>query len=54
MGGIGSVNLKEFVRIAFHGFLANKLRTALSLLGIVIGVASMITMVGIGTGAQEQ
>ena len=48
------MNLKEFVRIAFHSFLANKLRTALSLLGIVIGVASVITMVGIGTGAQEQ
>ncbi len=48
------MNLKEFIRIAFHSLSANKLRTALSLLGIIIGVASVITMVAIGTGAQEQ
>jgi putative ABC transport system permease protein len=48
------MNVKEFIRIAFSSLSANKLRTALSLLGIVIGVASVITMVALGTGAQEQ
>ena len=48
------MNLREFIKIAFHSLSANKLRTALSLLGIIIGVASVITMVAIGTGAQEQ
>ncbi len=48
------MNLREFIKIAFHSFAANKLRTALSLLGIIIGVASVITLVGIGTGAQKQ
>ncbi|NMB46002.1 MAG: FtsX-like permease family protein [Firmicutes bacterium] len=48
------MNLTEFIKIAFHSFSSNKLRTALSLLGIIIGVASVITLVGIGTGAQQQ
>ncbi|NMB25210.1 MAG: FtsX-like permease family protein [Firmicutes bacterium] len=48
------MNIREFVRIAFASLSSNKLRTALSLLGIVIGVASVITMVALGTGAQEQ
>src|SRR5690606_5514707 len=32
----------------------NRLRTALSILGIVIGVASVIALVSVGTGAQRQ
>lgn len=48
------MNINEFIRIALASLSANKLRTALSLLGIVIGVASVITMVALGTGAQEQ
>ena len=31
----------------------NKLRTALTMLGMMIGVAAVITMVALGTGAQE-
>ena len=48
------MSLYEFVRIAFKSLAANKLRTFLSVLGIVIGVASVIMMVAIGTGAQVQ
>ncbi|NLJ68226.1 MAG: FtsX-like permease family protein [Firmicutes bacterium] len=48
------MNLIEFFKIALGSLSTNKLRTALSLLGIIIGVASVITLVSIGTGAQEQ
>ena len=48
------MKITEFIRIASASLTSNKLRTALSLLGIVIGVASVITMVALGTGAQEQ
>ncbi len=48
------MNLLEFLKIALGSFSTNKLRTTLSLLGIIIGVASVITMVSIGTGAQVQ
>jgi putative ABC transport system permease protein len=42
----------ETISIALSAMRANKLRTALTMLGIVIGVASVITMVALGTGAQ--
>ena len=32
---------------------ANKLRTALTMLGVIIGVAAVIAMVALGTGAQR-
>ena len=40
------------VRIAFKALGRNKLRTALTMLGMIIGVAAVITMVALGTGAQ--
>lgn len=42
------------LRIAADALRRNVLRTALTLLGIVIGVASVIAMVGIGSGASLQ
>lgn len=48
------MNIKEFFKIAFSSLLLNKLRTFLSVLGIVIGVASVIVMVSIGNGARDQ
>ena len=42
----------ETILIALSALRANKMRTALTMLGIVIGVASVITMVALGTGAQ--
>ncbi|MHC1783204.1 MAG: ABC transporter permease [Anaerolineaceae bacterium] len=38
---------------AFHSILGNKLRSALTILGIVIGVAAVIAMLSVGKGAQS-
>jgi putative ABC transport system permease protein len=40
------------LRIALKALGRNKLRTALTMLGMIIGVAAVITMVALGTGAQ--
>jgi len=40
------------VRIAFKALSRNKLRTALTMLGMIIGVSAVITMVALGSGAQ--
>jgi putative ABC transport system permease protein len=46
--------LMSSMRIAFRALTMNKLRSALTMLGIVIGVASVIATVAIGTGATER
>ena len=38
--------------IALRALLRNKLRTVLTALGIIIGVASVVAMVAVGNGAQ--
>ncbi len=43
----------ESMRIAMASLAANKMRAALTMLGIIIGVAAVITMVGLGNGAQK-
>ncbi len=43
----------EFVKLALQSMITNKLRTLLSLLGIVIGVASVITIVNLGESASR-
>ncbi len=40
-------------RVAFKALGRNKLRTALTMLGMIIGVAAVIAMVALGTGAQS-
>jgi putative ABC transport system permease protein len=40
------------LRIAFKALARNKLRTSLTMLGMIIGVAAVIAMVALGTGAQ--
>ena len=40
------------LRIALKALSRNKMRTALTMLGMIIGVAAVITMVALGTGAQ--
>ena len=40
------------IRIAFKALGRNKLRTALTMLGMIIGVSAVITMVALGSGAQ--
>jgi putative ABC transport system permease protein len=43
----------EIIRVALGALRANKLRSLLTLLGIVIGVAAVIAVVALGTGAQS-
>ncbi len=43
----------ETVAVAFQSIRANKLRSVLTMLGIIIGVGAVITMVALGTGAQK-
>ncbi len=45
--------LLELFRTAFSNLLVNKLRSVLTLMGIIIGVGSVIVMVSIIEGAQE-
>lgn len=47
------MNLREAVRIALRGLRANRLRSVLTMLGIVIGVSSVILLVAIGNGVQS-
>src|SRR5437899_683673 len=42
------------IRIALRALRRNKLRTVLTMLGMVIGVGAVIAMVGIGNGAKAQ
>jgi putative ABC transport system permease protein len=42
------------LRIALKALGRNKLRTSLTMLGMIIGVAAVVTMVALGTGAQSQ
>src|SRR5256885_11551000 len=44
--------LGEIISVALGALRANKLRSLLTMLGIVIGVAAVIAMVALGTGAQ--
>jgi putative ABC transport system permease protein len=46
------MNVSNIIRIAFRALARNKMRAALTMLGIIIGVAAVIAMVSIGQGAQ--
>jgi putative ABC transport system permease protein len=48
------VSLAEAVRIAWEALRANKLRSALTMLGVVIGVMSVVLLVAIGSGARQE
>ncbi|MGC7869913.1 ABC transporter permease [Desulfosporosinus sp. FKB] len=45
------MNFLESIRVSLRALRANKLRSALTMLGMIIGVAAVIAMVGIGNGA---
>ena len=44
----------ESVQIALKALLANKLRSILTMLGIIIGVGAVITMISVGMGVREK
>jgi len=50
-GGGGSVILWEVVRISFESLLANRMRSLLTMLGVIIGVGSVVTLLSLGQGA---
>jgi putative ABC transport system permease protein len=47
------MNFKESLLTALGALVANKLRALLTMLGIIIGVAAVITMIAIGEGSQK-
>ena len=48
------MTLWESVRVALRALSANRLRAALTMLGVIIGVAAVIALVAVGQGAQQQ
>jgi putative ABC transport system permease protein len=46
------MNLTESVNLALRALAANKLRSALTMLGIIIGVGAVITLLSVGQGVQ--
>src|SRR5512140_954042 len=46
------MSIKNLLKIALNALLRNKLRAFLTMLGIIIGVASVIAMLGIGQGSK--
>ena len=48
------MNALASARIAVRALRVNKMRSALTMLGIVIGVGAVITMVAVGAGAQAR
>jgi putative ABC transport system permease protein len=48
------MNIGETIHIAWRAVRANLLRSTLTMLGIIIGVAALIAMVAIGGGARSQ
>ncbi len=51
--GASSVSLGQNVGVAFDALRANKLRAALTMLGIIIGVMAVVSLLSIGQGAQS-
>ena len=47
------MSLIEIFRFAFRGLSSNKLRTALTTLGIAIGVSSVIILLAVGNGSSK-
>ena len=48
------MDLVSILRIALRALARNKLRSSLTMLGVIIGVGAVIAMVGVGQGASKQ
>jgi macrolide transport system ATP-binding/permease protein len=50
---ISKIEFVDYLRQAFNSIMGNKMRSALSMLGILIGVAAVIAMLAVGQGAKD-
>ena len=48
------INIPSTLRISFRALRVNKMRSALTMLGIIIGVGAVIAMLAVGTGASRK
>ncbi|MGH9473268.1 MAG: ABC transporter permease [Terriglobales bacterium] len=48
------MDIVSILRVALRALTRNKMRSVLTMLGIIIGVGAVIAMVGVGQGASEQ
>ena len=48
------MNILEAFRVALEALRANRLRSVLTMLGVIIGVAAVVLLVGIGGGAKKE
>jgi putative ABC transport system permease protein len=48
------INIPSTIKISFRALWVNKMRSALTMLGIIIGVGAVIAMVAVGTGASRK
>ena len=48
------MNLAEAARVALTAIAANRMRSSLTVLGVVIGVMSVVLLVAVGTGARNE
>lgn len=48
------INIPSTLRISLRALRVNKMRSALTMLGIIIGVGAVIAMLAVGTGASRQ
>ena len=48
------MRVAEAWRVALDALRANRLRSVLTMLGVVIGVAAVVALVAIGTGTKQQ
>ena len=48
------INISSTLKISFRALRVNKMRSALTMLGVIIGVGAVIAMLAVGTGASRQ
>jgi putative ABC transport system permease protein len=48
------ISIRSTFKISLRALKVNKMRSALTMLGIIIGVGAVITMLAVGTGASER
>lgn len=48
------MNLWDSIQVSIEGLLANKMRSILTMLGVIIGVGAVITMLGLASGMKAQ